>query len=669
MEKNNILQEIESLREKIRYHNHQYYVLDEPIISDAEYDSLIRRLTELEDRYPEFYSPDSPTQRVGGAPIQGFGTVMHSPPMLSLANAFSPKELLDFHRRIVKVVGSQVEYVVEFKIDGLSVSLEYEDGRFIRGATRGDGQVGEDVTENLKTVRSIPLKLNKPYSMEVRGEIFMSKEHFKNLNQHRELEGQPTFANPRNAAAGSLRQLDPRITASRPLDIYLFNLEQISGMNIENHMETMDIMRDSGLKISPFLHRTTSIEEVIKLCHEWRDKRHNLPYVIDGLVIKVNSMAHRAQLGATSKTPRWAIAYKFPAQQERTYVRDIEIQVGRTGVLTPTAILEPVLIAGSRVARASLHNEDYIREKDIRIGDWVIIQKAGDIIPEVVKVDKDSRSGDEREFSMPDRCPICGAHAIRLEGEAAVRCTGNACPAQQRRLIIHFVSRNAMDIMGLGPAMVEQLLEHELIHDAGDIYYLKYDQLIGLERMGHKSVNNLLKAIEESKKRDLERLIFGLGIRLVGARAAQLIAERFGHLDEIVKAKVEDFLEIDEIGEKIAQSIVGFFEEEQNLMLVEKLRQAGVNFNRKHDMPFQKEGVLQHQWNGKTFVLTGTLEKYTRSEAKALIEERGGRVTGSVSKKTDYVLVGENPGSKLDRAKELGITVIDEKEFNSFLYV
>lgn len=667
MDREKIRQQIEDLRDKIRYHDYRYYVLDQPEITDSEYDQLVRQLIELEEQYPEFYSPDSPTQRVGGVPVQAFGTVVHSHPMLSLANAFSKEELLDFDRRVRKMVGDEVEYVVEFKIDGLSVSLEYENGRLVRGATRGDGQIGENVTENLKTIRSIPLKLNKPYSMIVRGEVFMPKDHFVKLNKQRELEGLPTFANPRNAAAGSLRQLDPRVTAFRHLDIFLFNLEYVSEHTIESHMQTMEIMKEAGLKISPFLYKTSSMEEIIELCQEWADKRHDLAFDIDGLVIKVNSMAQRQQLGSTSKTPRWAIAYKFPAQQEETRIRDIEIQVGRTGVLTPTALLDPVVVAGSTVSRASLHNEDYIRDKDIRIGDHVIIQKAGDIIPEVVRVLKDKRNGDEREFVMPKFCPVCGARAIRLEGEAAVRCTGNACPAQQKRLIIHFASREAMDIRGLGPAIVDQLLANKLINDAADLYYLEFDHLVKLERMGNKSANNLLQAIEESKGRELERLLFGLGIRMVGVRAAHLIAERFGHIDKIIEAQEEDFLTIDEIGEKIAQSITAFFKEEQNLKLIDKLRKAGVNLQQRSALSDQGGQKTEHPWKGKTFVLTGTLSDYTRSQAKALIEERGGRVTSSVSKKTDYVLVGENPGSKLDKARELGITIIDQLQFKSML--
>ncbi|NLJ41835.1 MAG: NAD-dependent DNA ligase LigA [Clostridiales bacterium] len=667
MDKDKVRIQIESLREEIRYHNYRYYVLDEPVISDSRYDILIRELVELEQKYPEFYAADSPTQRVGGAPIQGFDTVVHSSPMQSLANAFSAEELWDFDKRVKNLVGNDVEYVVEYKIDGLSVSLQYDGGLFVKGATRGDGRVGEDITENLKTIKSIPLRLMKPYSVEVRGEVFMSKGDFGRLNEQRELDGLPTFANPRNAAAGSLRQLDPRITALRHLDIFLFNLEYIEDQTIANHMDTMEKMKDLGLKISPFLHVTNSIEEVISLCRKWTDRRHDLPYDIDGLVIKVNSLSQRRTLGSTSRTPRWAIAYKFPAQQEETKVRDIEIQVGRTGVLTPIALMDPISVAGSTVSRASLHNEDYLRDKDIRIGDFVIIQKAGDIIPEVVEVLTERRTGDEMAFNMPKSCPVCGANVIRLEGEAALRCTGSACPAQQRRLIIHFVSRDAMDIEGVGPAVVDQLIANGLIGDAGDLYNLEYDQLVHLERMGHKSAGNLLKSIEESKTRELEHLLFGLGIRLVGVRTARLIALQFGHLDKIMGAKEDELQAIDEIGPKIAQSIVAYFKEDQNLRLIEKLKNAKINLSQHPDTLLAQTDSDAQRWDDKTFVLTGTLSGYTRSQAKDLIEGRGGRVTGSVSKNTDYVLVGSDPGGKLTKAMELGVTVIDEEEFRSML--
>ncbi len=653
--------EIEKLRQEIRQHDYYYYVLDQPIISDAEYDSLMRRLIELEEKYPELVTPDSPTQRVGGKPLEGFATVEHPVPMLSLANAFDEGELRDFDRRVCNTVGENVEYTVEYKIDGLSVALWYQDGIFIRGATRGDGRTGEDITENLKTIRSIPLRLNKPYTLEVRGEVFISKKDFEELNAERRSKDLPLFANPRNAAAGSLRQLDPRITASRPLDIFVFNLQHIDGMMPDTHWEALHLINELGLKISPYLYRTSSIEDVIAVCREWQDKRHTLSFEIDGMVIKVNNFEHREILGNTSKSPRWAIAYKFPAEQKETIIRDIIVQVGRTGVLTPTAIFDPVPIAGTVVSRATLHNEDYIEEKDIRIGDTVVIQKAGDIIPEVVEVKKDKRTGKEIPFFMPKTCPVCGADVVRLEGETAVRCTGSACSAQLKRLIIHFASRDAMDIEGLGPAVVNQLLDNGLIKDAADLYYLKHQDLIGIDRMGDKSASNLLRSIEASKDRGLSRLLFGLGIRLVGLRAAQLIAQHFGHIDRIIRAGKEEFLEINEIGEKIAESVVAFFNEEKNIELIKKLKKANVLL----EQPVQN--VHDNQLEGKTFVLTGTLAQYTRSEASRLIEERGGRVTNSVSRKTDYVIAGENPGSKIERARALDIPVLNEEEFRDLL--
>lgn len=667
MDLENIKKQIEKLREEIRHHDYQYYVLDQPVITDAEYDDLMKQLVELEEKYPEFKSPDSPTQRVGGQPLKEFEPVEHTVPMLSLSNAFSEGELMDFDRRVKNALAGRteepIEYIVEFKIDGLSVALDYQEGRLVRGATRGDGHVGEDVTENLKTIRSIPLVLNKPYTMQVRGEVFIPKEAFKKLNEKRELEGEPSFANPRNAAAGSLRQLDPRITASRPLDIFIFNLQYIDGVELASHLESMDIIKEAGLKVNPFLYKANSMQEVIKLCQEWSEKRHELPFDIDGLVIKLNNLEHRRILGETTRSPRWSIAYKFPAEQKQTILKDIIVQVGRTGVLTPTAILEPVRVAGSLISRATLHNEDYILEKDIRIGDTVVIQKAGDIIPEVVRVEKDRRTGKEKKFVMPKYCPECGSDVVRLEGEAASRCIGNSCPAQIKRLIIHFVSRDAMDIRGLGPAVISQLIDNGLIKDSADLYYLTYDQLINLERMGDKSVNNLLASIERSKQQDLDRLVFALGIRLVGSRAAQLIAHHFKSLDKIMEAKEEDFLEIHEIGGKIAESIVAFFKEEQNIELVEKLKKAGVNT----ELKVKQEPEQYLSLEGKTFVLTGTLAEFTRDEAKFEIEQRGGRVTGSVSKKTDYVVVGENPGSKLEKARTLGIEIIDEEQFRKLL--
>lgn len=649
------------LRDEIRQHDYNYYVLDNPTITDAEYDGLMAQLIELEEEYPHLITSDSPTQRVGGGLRNEFGVVHHTVPMLSLSNSFNEGELRDFDRRVKQGIGALPKYVIEHKIDGLSVSLEYIDGIFVRGATRGDGIVGEDITLNLKTIKSIPLKLKDPLTLTVRGEVFMPKHAFVALNESRSLKGQSLFANPRNAAAGSLRQLDPSITASRSLDIFVFNVETIQGNYFNSHVEALNFLGEQGFKTSPIIAVESSIDKVIDICTEWSERRHNLYYDIDGLVIKIDDFIYREVLGETTRNPRWAIAFKFPAEQKETKIEDIIVQVGRTGVLTPTAILTPITVAGSVVSRATLHNEDYIEEKDIRIGDIAVIQKAGDVIPEVVKIREDRRTGNEVRFVMPKNCPECGADVVRLKGEVASRCTGNACPAQLKRRLIHFVSRDAMDIEGLGPAMVTQLLENKLISDAADIYYLTYDDLIGLERMGDKSVSNLLKAIEVSKTRGLDRFLFALGIPLVGARAAKLIAEHFQSIDKIMKADKEAFLEIDEIGEKIAQSITGYFREEQNIELIRKFRYADIQ------LEYEKAKSIVQNLRGLTFVVTGTLEGYKRDEIKDLIEERGGRVVGNVSKNVDYVIVGESPGSKLDRAKELNIDIIDEKEFNSFL--
>jgi DNA ligase (NAD+) len=655
-----VKEEVQKLREKIRYHNYRYYVLDDPEIGDYEYDKMLNRLIELEDKFPELITPDSPTQRVGGQPIKEFGTVQHVVPLLSLANAFNDGELKDFDRRVKNTVGRDVRYIIEPKIDGLSVALEYEKGVFVRGATRGDGFVGEDITQNIRTIKSIPLKLNKPVDIIVRGEVFMPKKAFEKLNTERELAGQNLFANPRNAAAGSLRQLDPKITAARDLDIFVFNIQQAQDVHLKSHMESLEYLKELGFKIIPAILNTASIEDMIKVCNDWQDKRHALSFDIDGLVLKVDDLSQREVLGFTAKNPRWAIAYKFPPERQETKILDIIVQVGRTGVLTPTAVFEPVVVAGSTISRATLHNEDYIKQKDIRIGDIAIIQKAGDVIPEVYEVRNEKRTGDEQPFTMPNICPICGAKVVRLEGEAASRCIGDACPAQISRLIIHFASRDAMDIDGLGPAIINQLLDNGLIHDAGDLYYITHDQLKSLERMGEKSATNIIRAIDESKGRGLDRLLFALGIPLVGTRAASLIAGYFGHIDNIITAEADDFLQIDEIGAKIANSIVTFFRQPQNIALVEKLRKAGVSLE-------YKRREIGNALEGMAFVLTGTLENYTREEAKQAIEERGGRVVSSVSKKVDYVLAGEKAGSKLQKAKNLGVKIIGEEEFNALL--
>ena len=652
---------IEELRRIIEEHNYRYYVLDDPVIPDHEFDELMRELQALEDENPDLVSPHSPTQRVGGKASEKFPKVVHKTPLLSLANAFSEGDLRDFDRRVRSAVGD-VEYVTEFKIDGLSVALTYIDGVLERGATRGDGVVGEDVTANLRTIKTIPLRLKQPVSLEARGEVFMPTAGFERLNEKQKEQGLAPFANPRNAAAGSLRQLDPAVTASRPLDIFIFNLEYIEGVSIATHEEGLKFLNEQGFKVSPEFRVFKSIEDVIGLCAEWQQKRESLYFEIDGIVIKVNSLRQREALGATGKNPRWAVAYKFPAQEKKTRVKDIIIQVGRTGALTPTAILEPVRLSGSTVGRATLHNEDYIREKDIRIGDAVLVKKAGDIIPEVTGVVFEERTGTEKEFHMPDKCPVCGSEAVRAAGEAVTRCTGIACPAKLRRSIIHFVSRDAMDIAGLGPSIVELLLDKGFIRDATDLYRLEdmKAELVSLERMGEKSVENLLSSIEASKTRGLARVITALGIPLVGVRASALLAEHFGSMEALQRAGKEELTAIPEIGEIMAQSIITFFRQCQNKEFVERLKSAGVVMTAE-----RKDAGAPKPLEGLTFVLTGTLAGYTRNEAFGIIEALGGKVSSSVSKNTSYVLAGENPGSKLDKAKKLGVKVIDEKEFES----
>ena len=652
---------IEELRRVIEEHNYRYYVLDDPVIPDHEFDELMRELQALEDENPDLVTPHSPTQRVGGKASEKFPKVVHKTPLLSLANAFSEGDLRDFDRRVRSAVGD-VEYVTEFKIDGLSVALTYIDGVLERGATRGDGVVGEDVTANLRTIKTIPLRLKQPVSLEARGEVFMPTAGFERLNEKQKEQGLAPFANPRNAAAGSLRQLDPAVTASRPLDIFIFNLEYIDGVSIATHEEGLKFLKEQGFKVSPEFRVFKRIEDVIGLCAEWQQKRDSLYFEIDGIVIKVNSLRQREALGATGKNPRWAIAYKFPAQEKKTRVKDIIIQVGRTGALTPTAILEPVRLSGSTVGRATLHNEDYIREKDIRIGDAVLVKKAGDIIPEVTGVVFEERTGTEKKFSMPDKCPVCGSEAVRAAGEAVTRCTGIACPAKIRRSIIHFVSRDAMDIAGLGPSIVELLLDKGFIKDASDLYRLeeRKAELVSLERMGEKSVENLLSSIEASKTRGLARVITALGIPLVGVRASALLAEHFRSMEALQRAGKEELTAIPEIGEIMAQSIITFFRQHQNKEFVERLKSAGVVMTAE-----RKDAGAPKPLEGLTFVLTGTLAGYTRNEASGIIEALGGKVSSSVSKNTSYVLAGENPGSKLDKAKKLGVKVIDEKEFES----
>ncbi|GAB6275218.1 MAG: NAD-dependent DNA ligase LigA [Peptococcaceae bacterium] len=659
-----VQEKLEKLRAEISYHDYRYYVLDNPVISDAQYDALMQELIKLEKQYPELITPDSPSMRVSGQPREGFTTLSHRLPMLSLANVMGEEELLDFDRRTrTSLLNEKVEYVVELKVDGLAVSLWYENGILERGATRGDGFTGEDITPNLKTIRSIPLRLQKPVPfLEVRGEAYMTKETFLNLNQGRAEAGEPVFANPRNAAAGSLRQLDPAVTASRKLNIFIYGLGDYKGTDFTTHAQSLNFLKEAGFPVSKDFRLFNDIKEVTEYCRRWEKQRFSLPYTIDGLVVKINSLAQQKRLGATLKSPRWAIAYKFPAEQAQTKIKDIIIKVGRTGVLTPTAVLEPVRLAGTTVTRATLHNEDMIKEKDIRVGDRVLVHKAGEIIPEVLEVLKTERRGTEEPFAMPAKCPVCQAKVIRLAGEAARRCTNLTCPARRREGFIHFISRGAMDIAGLGQATVDNLLKAKLISDVADLYYLKFDDLVNLERMGPKSAQNLLAAIEQSKSNPLNRLVFALGIIHAGERASRILAERFGSMECLMKADFEKLVVIPEIGPKIAASITAFFDLEQNRRLIAKLAQGGVKMGEKP--PEKRVGALNlTPLLNKTFVVTGTLKNYTRDQVQEIIRKSGGKVTSSVSKNTDYILVGEEPGSKYTKALTLGIPVLREEEF------
>ncbi|MGG6440777.1 NAD-dependent DNA ligase LigA [Saccharococcus caldoxylosilyticus] len=653
---------IEELRELLNKYNYEYYVLDRPSVPDAEYDRLMQELIALEEQYPEFKTKDSPSQRVGGQPLDAFQKVEHRIPMLSLANAFHEGDLRDFDRRVRQEVGDDVAYVCELKIDGLAVSVRYENGYFVQGATRGDGVTGEDITENLKTIRSLPLRLKEAVTLEARGEAYMPKASFERLNEQRKQRGEELFANPRNAAAGSLRQLDPKIAASRHLDLFVYSLANAEELGIDSHSAALDYLQTLGFKVNPERRRCANIDEVIRFVSEWHEKRSHLPYDIDGIVIKVDSFEQQEQLGATAKSPRWAIAYKFPAEEVVTKLIGIELNVGRTGVVTPTAILEPVRVAGTTVQRATLHNEDFIREKDIRIGDSVVIKKAGDIIPEVVSVVLDRRTGQEVPFAMPTHCPECGSELVRLEGEVALRCINPKCPAQIREGLIHFVSRQAMNIEGLGEKVISQLFREGLIHDVADIYRLTKEQLINLERMGEKSATNLLAAIEASKQNSLERLLFGLGIRYVGAKAAKVLAEHFETMDRLQNATKEELMAIHEIGEKMADSIVAYFAKPEVKELLNELRAYSVNMEYKGPKT-PKAGDVDSYFAGKTVVLTGKLESLSRNEAKEKIEQLGGKVTGSVSKNTDLVIAGADAGSKLAKAKQLNIEIWDETRF------
>lgn len=668
----------EELRREINYHNYRYYVLDDPEIADVEYDALMRELVEIEREHPELITPDSPTQRVGGEPVPVFETVVHSIPMLSLDNGYSEADIRAFDVRVRRALGladgEKITYVAEPKIDGLATTLIYENGTLVRGATRGDGERGEDVTHNIRTIRSIPLTLRPsragtgaaqgaevpiPARLEVRGEVYMPRREFERVNKRRAEAGEPLFANPRNAAAGSLRQQDPKIAAERGLDMFIYALADAGDVKIASHHEALRYIKSLGFKVNPHIKVCESIDEVIEYKDFIGQTRDELPYDIDGVVIKVDSLDLQRRLGTTARSPRWALAFKFPAKQVTTTVKDIVVQVGRTGAITPLAILEPVEVAGSTVSRATLHNADYIREKDIRIGDTVILQKAGDVIPEIVKVVESRRTGAERVFEMPTQCPACGSRLVRPDGEAVTRCVNSSCPAQIKERMIHFASRDAMNIEGMGPAVVTQLLDRGMISCPADIYLLTVDDLMGLERMGKKSAEKLKAAIDATKANPLGRLIFALGIRHVGEKAAADLAERFGSLDALVKASEAELMEVPEVGPAIAESVVDFFREPANVECVEKLKAAGVNTV--VDKGATPEGPAPFE--GKTFVFTGTLSSMGRKDAEALVESLGARASGSVSRKTDYVVVGEDAGSKRDKAVQLGITILSEEEF------
>ncbi len=663
-----VKKEIEELREKLRYHEYRYYVLDDPEISDAAYDRLMNRLKELETAYPELVTPDSPTVRVGGAPREGFSTVRHARPMLSLDNAFSYDALRDWDRRVREGSGHEkIEYIAEHKFDGLSISLQYEDGVLLRGATRGDGMTGEDVTPNVKTIRSIPLraeagvlkKIKLPVKFEVRGEVVMTRKSFEMLNQQQERSGGKIFMNPRSAAAGAVRVLDPAITASRRLDFFAYYLLVDGKVPFARHSESLQALKQLHFRASDDWKLCAGIEAVTAYCDDWDARREKLPYEIDGVVIKVNSIAIQNELGYTSKAPRWAIAYKYPARQETTVVNDIVVQVGRTGTLTPVAMLEPVQVGGVTVSRSTLHNMDEIERLGLQIGDTVLIERAGEVIPHILKVVKEGKH--RKPFKMPKNCPECGSAIHHVEGEVAYRCVNAACPAKRKESLLHFAGRHAMNIDGLGEKIVDQLVGKGLVKDVADLYSLKLEDLAALERMAEKSAQNLLDEIEASKKNSLARLIYALGIQFVGERTAQLLAEHFSSLEELAAAKEEQLIEVPEVGPKVAASIAEFFSEPANLKLIKKLNKAGVH------PTAEKRKVKSDKFAGKSFVFTGGLANRSREEAGEIVQQHGGKVSGSVSKKTDYVVVGTDPGSKYDKAKELGVTILTESEFEKLL--
>lgn len=665
MNKTQAKQRIEELRKQAEYHAKKYYDNDAPEISDFEYDMLMVELRNLEKEFPEYQSKESLTQKVGGHVKEGFEKVTHEVPLQSLQDVFSIEEVEEYVKKIdEKAEENQIEnktYVIETKIDGLSAALEYKQGKFVKGATRGNGLVGEDVTNNLKTIKTIPMELNEKIDITVRGEVFISKSDFEKMNQEREENEEELFANARNAAAGSLRQLDSKITAKRPLDIYIFNVQKIEGKEFNSHFEELEYLSKLGFNVNPVRIPCKTVEEIEKAIQKIGDDRENLSFGIDGAVVKVDDLKFRKILGTTAKTPRWAIAYKYPPETKETKLKDIVCQVGRTGVITPMAILEPVKVAGSTISKTTLHNQDFIKEKELKIGDTVVIQKAGDVIPEIVKALKEKRTGEEKEFEMPTVCPVCGAEAIREEGEAAIRCTGIECPAKLFRNLVHFVSREAMNIDGLGESIIGQLLDRKLIENIADIYTLQFEDIASLKKNGQKFAQNLVDSINKSKENDLHRLITALGIRHVGVKASKILAKKYKNIDNLMEATAEELSEINDIGPIVANSIREFFLQDQTKDLIEKLKQAGVN------LESLEEDIQDDRFAGKTFVLTGSLEKYTRGEAANLIEKFGGKTSSSVSKKTDYVLAGEEAGSKLTKAQNLGVTILTEAEFEELV--
>ena len=659
MNKKEAKKRIDELNKLTKYYATKYYDDDKPEISDFEYDMLMVELRNLEREFPEFIDKDSLTQKVGGTVKEGFEKVEHVVPLQSLQDVFSFEELYAFDTRVKKELNEDVKYVVETKIDGLSVALEYKKGIFVKGATRGNGQVGEDITDNLKTIKNIPQTLKEPVDIIVRGEVFIGKEEFEKLND--ELEEGEKFANARNLAAGSLRQLDSKVTAKRPLNIFIFNVQKSDDIKFTSHYESLIYMEKLGFNVNPVKILCSNIEDVIKAIEKIGEDRENLSFGIDGAVVKIDNLEQREKLGTTFKVPKWAIAYKYPPEQKETVLKDIVCQVGRTGAITPMAILEPVKVAGSTISKTTLHNEDFIKEKDLKIGDTVIIQKAGDVIPEVVKALKEKRTGREKPFKMPKVCPVCGGPVIREEGEAVARCIGIECKARNLRNIIHFASKEGMNIDGLGEKIVEQLYEKELIKTIADIYYLKKEDIKALKKEGEKFATNLIESIEKSKENSIDRLICALGIRHIGTKSAKTLAKKYKTIENLKNASIEDLTNTDDVGEITAKSIYEFFEQEQTKDLLDKLQKAGVN------MQDKSETVIDDRFYGKTFVLTGSLEKYTREEASKIIEQYGGKTSSSVSKKTDYVLAGEDAGSKLVKAQSLGVTVITEEQFEEMV--